>query len=161
MAEGFRTEVSNAGAWRCCNMNFTAASRNLRVATDSIVVSSQSVPRRALRLMDMTSHLMHAENQGCESSGASWPAVENCRLQNTASPDICSWHERLYCGMFCSLVHDGAQVHAHKILCVVNNRRLLAHNRRFSAPLKKLVIQGIDASNWHGPAQHPSFPRRL
>jgi len=42
-------------------MNFTAASRNLMVATDSIVVSSQSVPRRALRLMDMT-----------ESSHACW-----------------------------------------------------------------------------------------
>lgn len=47
-------EVLDAGAWRCCNRNLTATSRNLRVATDSIVVRSQSVPRRALRLMDTT-----------------------------------------------------------------------------------------------------------
>lgn len=104
---------------------------------------------------------MHAENQGCKSSEASWPAVEKCRLQNTTSLDICYSHRRLYFCMLSSLVHDGAQVHAHKILCVVDNRRLLAHNRRFSALLQELVIQKIDASNWHGPAEHPSFPRRL
>ena len=37
--------------------------------------------------MDIHNHRMHAENQGCKSSGVSWPVVKNRRLQNTVSRD--------------------------------------------------------------------------
>lgn len=45
---------------------------------------------------------------------------------------------RLHFCNFPSLLRCGAQLHAHEMLCVVNNRRLLAHGRRCSAPFRSL-----------------------
>ena len=136
-AEGFRTKVSSAGAWRFGTKNPTAASSIRRTKDDNrIIASSQPATKCGLEPMDMTQSSDACRERRLQvfRGVLAWPAVRNRRSQNASSLNSRCSNRRLCSCRLSSPVHRGAQVHAHEILCVVNNHSLLARGRGYLSP---------------------------